>query len=57
MNNIIFKTDLIKGTKGDKGNDGISFEVPTGAIIAYDGDSAPAGYEITTDPTNESEGE
>ena len=56
MNNIIFKTDLIKGTKGDKGNDGISFEVPTGAIIAYDGDSAPAGYEITTDPTNESEG-
>ena len=56
MNNLIFKTDLIKGTKGDKGEDGISYEIPTGAIIAYDGDSAPEGFEIVEDPTNESEG-
>ena len=56
MNNLIFKTELIKGTKGDTGDDGISYEIPTGAIIAYDGETAPAGYEITDAPTNESEG-
>ena len=47
---VIFKTDLIKGTKGNKGDTGVSYEVPTGAIIAYDGTTIPEGYVETDAP-------
>ena len=50
MNNIIFNTELITGAKGDKGDTGVSYEVPTGAIIGYDGAGIPDGYEETTEP-------
>lgn len=50
MNNIIFNTELIKGAKGDTGDTGLSYEVPTGAIIAYDGQGIPEGYVETTEP-------
>ena len=52
MNNIIFKTDLIKGTKGSKGDTGVSYEVPKGAVIAYDGVGIPSGYVETDPPPN-----
>ena len=47
---IIFKTEFKTGQTGAKGDAGTSFEVPTGGIIAYDGATAPEGYEVTTDP-------
>lgn len=50
MNNLIFKTNLIKGTKGNKGDTGVSYEVPTGAVIAYDGTTIPEGYVETDAP-------
>lgn len=50
MDNIIFNTELITGAKGDKGDTGVSYEVPTGAIIGYDGAGIPDGYEETTEP-------
>lgn len=50
MNTIVFKTLFKRGIKGDKGNNGLSFEVPTGAICAFDGSTAPEGYEVTTPP-------
>ena len=52
---IIFKTEFKTGQTGAKGDAGTSFEVPTGGIIAYDGETIPEGYEETTAPT-ESEG-
>ena len=56
MANLVFKTELLKGAKGDVGEDGISYEVPTGAIIAYDGADTPEGYEDTTPPKGFSAG-
>lgn len=50
MDNIIFNTELIKGAKGDTGDTGLSYEVPTGAVIAYDGAGIPEGYVETTEP-------
>ncbi len=50
MANLIFKTELIKGAKGDTGDTGLSYEVPTGAIIAYEGADTPEGYEDTDPP-------
>lgn len=47
---VIFKTDLIKGVKGNKGDTGVSFEIPTGAVIAYDGTTIPEGYVETDAP-------
>ena len=47
---IFFKTLFKKGAKGDKGDDGVSFEVPTGAIIGYAGTDIPEGYVETTAP-------
>ena len=51
MDNIIFKAILKKGKKGEKGNTGISYDLPTNAIIAYDGEDTPEGFNNTEKPT------
>jgi hypothetical protein len=53
MSDIIFKTEFKTGAKGDQGNAGTSFEVPTGAIMAYDGANIPEGYIETEVPSGE----
>lgn len=50
MKNVIFKAIFKKGTKGSKGDTGVNFVVPTGAIVCYDGADTPEGYEDTTAP-------
>ena len=50
MKSITFITHLKKGTKGNKGERGVNFEVPTGGIIAYLGGGVPDGYEETDAP-------
>lgn len=49
MNEIIFNTTLVRGAKGATGQ-GASYEVPTGTIIAYDGNDIPEGWVETTAP-------
>lgn len=46
---IMFKTMLKRGPKGATGTS-INFEVPTGSIIAYDGDDIPEGWEEVSAP-------
>lgn len=46
---IMFKTMLKRGPKGATGTS-INFEVPTGSIIAYDGDDIPEGWELSSKP-------
>lgn len=48
MNNIIFKTTLIKGAQGAKGDPGEGDSIPTKSVIAYEGQEIPEGY-IRTD--------
>lgn len=50
MKNVIFKVIFKKGTKGSKGDTGVNFVVPTGAIVCYDGADTPEGYEDTQAP-------
>lgn len=47
MNEIIFKTSLIKGAKGDTGE---TESIPLDGVIAYDGEGIPDGYEETEAP-------
>lgn len=45
MGEIIFKTILRRGAKGDKGETGDSNTVPTGGVIGWSGGDIPQGYE------------
>lgn len=49
MGEIIFKTELIKGAKGDRGEAGQADSIPTDGVIAFQGETIPDGYE-ETDP-------
>lgn len=51
MNDITFKTALIKGAKGDRGEIGVADAVPSDGVIIYDGDDLPEGYEDTQNAT------
>ena len=50
MNNLIFKTNLIKGAKGDKGDIGITESIPADGVINYVGEGIPDGYQEVDAP-------
>lgn len=50
MENIIFKAIFKKGKKGNKGDSGISYDLPTNAVIGFDGAETPEGFIETTEP-------
>ena len=50
-NNVLFKTSLIKGPQGDRGEAGEADSVPTDGVLLYDGVNTPEGYEETETPS------
>ena len=50
MDEVIFKTVLIKGAKGDRGDIGAADSIPTNGVILYDGDDVPDGYVEVASP-------
>lgn len=44
LSEIIFKTTISKGARGEQGEQGVSYEVPTNSIVAYDGNDTPTGW-------------
>lgn len=49
--NYIFKTLLVKGAKGDKGETGDANTVPTGGVVGWTGGTIPQGYETVSTPS------
>ena len=49
-NSILFKTDILKGPQGDRGEAGEAEAVPTDGVLAYYGDDVPEGYIETEEP-------
>ena len=48
MDNIVFKTDLLRGAKGERGEAGVAESVPSDGVIAFVGETTPQGYEEIT---------
>lgn len=49
---MVFKTLLLKGAKGDKGDTGSAEALPTDSVVGWDGGEIPDGYEETTEPVS-----
>lgn len=44
-NNVVFKTELLKGATGDRGEAGVAESVPTDGVILTTSETVPQGYE------------
>lgn len=51
MDDLVFKTVLLRGAQGEKGDPGTADAMPSDGVIAYDGETVPEGYEEAAAPT------